>query len=56
MTSHIPNHKEQMVRYYGFYGNFSRGLRQIENQDALIPFPFIEIFSKPPHLIEGRIA
>jgi len=40
MTSHLPNHKEQMVRYYGFNGNFSRGLRQIENQDALLPFPY----------------
>ena len=37
MTSRIPNHGEQMVRYYGFYSNVSRGLRQKENQDALIP-------------------
>ncbi len=26
-----------MVRYYGFYSNVSRGLRQKENEDALIP-------------------
>ena len=35
-TTHIPNHGEQMVRYYGFYSNASRGLRQKENKDALI--------------------
>jgi hypothetical protein len=43
MTSHIPDQIEQMVRYgdcplFGsFYSNVSRGLRQKENQDALIP-------------------
>jgi hypothetical protein len=37
MTSHIPDQREQMVRYYGFYSNVSRGLRQKENQDNLIP-------------------
>ncbi len=26
-----------MVRYYGFYSNVSRGLRQKENVDGLIP-------------------
>jgi hypothetical protein len=26
-----------MVRYYGFYSNVSRGLRQKENEDVLIP-------------------
>jgi hypothetical protein len=37
MCSHIPDQREQMVRYYGFYRNVSRGIRQIENEDALIP-------------------
>jgi len=37
MCSHIPDQREQMVRYYGFYSNVSRGLRQKENEDALIP-------------------
>jgi hypothetical protein len=37
MTSHIPDQREQMVRNYGFYSNVSRGLRQKENQDDLIP-------------------
>jgi hypothetical protein len=36
-TSHIPDQREQMFRYYGFYSNVSRGLRQKENQDDLIP-------------------
>jgi hypothetical protein len=36
MTSHIPDPREQMVHYYGFYSNVSRGLRQKENQDTLI--------------------
>ena len=39
MTSHIPDQGEQMVRYYGFYSNVSRGLRQKENQDALLLLP-----------------
>jgi len=37
MTSHIPDQREQMVRYYGFYSNVSRGLRQKENEDVLLP-------------------
>ena len=31
------NKGEQMVRYYGYYSNVSRGKRQKENQDGLIP-------------------
>jgi hypothetical protein len=27
-----------MVRYYGYYSNVSRGKRQNENQDGLIPY------------------
>jgi len=37
MTSYIPDHREPMIRYYGFYNNVSRGLRQKKNQDILIP-------------------
>jgi len=37
MTSHLPNQREQMVRYYGFYSNVSRGIRQKEKQDDYIP-------------------
>jgi len=35
MTSHIPDHREQMVRYYGYYSNLSQGLRQKEKEDIL---------------------
>ena len=38
MCSHVPNKGEQMVRYYGYYSNVSRGRRQKENQDGLIPY------------------
>ena len=38
MCSHVPNKGEQMVRYYGYYSNVSRGKRQKENQDGLIPY------------------
>ena len=37
MTSPMRDPREKMVRYYGFYSSVSRGLRQKENQDALIP-------------------
>jgi hypothetical protein len=37
MCSHIPNKGEQMVRYYGYYSNVSRGRRKKDDQDALIP-------------------
>ena len=38
MCSHVPNKGEQMVRYYGYCSNVSRGKRQKENQDGLIPY------------------
>ena len=44
MCSHIPDQREQMVRYYGFYSNVSRGLRQKENMDGLIPLQSMKIF------------
>jgi hypothetical protein len=37
MCSHIPNRGEQMVRYYGYYSNVSRGKRQKEGLDDAIP-------------------
>jgi len=37
MASHVPNKAEQMVRYYGFYSNVSRGKRKNQDQDDLIP-------------------
>jgi len=32
-----PNKGEQMVRYYGYYSNVSRGRRKNSDQDALVP-------------------
>jgi hypothetical protein len=37
MCSHIPNRGEQMVKYYGYYSNVSRGKRQKEGLDDAIP-------------------
>ncbi len=38
MCSHIPNKGEQMVRYYGYYSNVSRGRRQKQDRDGFIPY------------------
>jgi hypothetical protein len=37
LVSHIPNKGEQMVRYYGFYSNKSRGLRKKAGTDDQVP-------------------
>ena len=37
MCSHVPNKGKQMVRYYGYYSNVSRGKRKKQNLDELIP-------------------
>ena len=37
LVSHIPNKSEQMVRYYGFYSNKSRGLRKEAGTDDQVP-------------------
>lgn len=37
LVTHIPNKGEQMVRYYGFYSNKSRGLRKKAGTDNLVP-------------------
>ena len=36
MCSHVPNKGEQMVRYYGYYSNVTRGKRK-KNDHKLIP-------------------
>ena len=41
MSSHVPDKGEQMVRYYGYYSNVSRGKRKKQNQDEWIP-PILE--------------
>ncbi|MGI6448996.1 MAG: transposase [Desulfitobacteriia bacterium] len=33
LVTHIPGRGEQMVRYYGFYSNKSRGMRKKEEQE-----------------------
>ena len=37
MCSHVPNKGEQMVRYYGYYSNVSRGKRKKQTRDEYIP-------------------
>ena len=37
MCSHVPNKGEQMLRYYGYYSNVSRGKRKIQDKDDAIP-------------------
>jgi hypothetical protein len=37
MCSHIPNKGEQMVRYYGYYSNVSRGKRKEAGTDDTVP-------------------
>jgi len=37
MCSHVPSKGEQMVRYYGYYSNVSRGKRKKHDQDDIIP-------------------
>jgi len=34
LTTHIPNRREHMVRYYGYYSNKSRGQRKKADQDG----------------------
>jgi hypothetical protein len=37
LVTHIPNKGEQLVRYYGYYSNKSRGLRKKAAGDELVP-------------------
>ena len=37
LTTHIPNRGEQMVRYYGYYSNKSRGMRKKQGKDDAVP-------------------
>jgi len=38
MCSHVPGKGEQMVRYYGYYSNVSRGRRKKAQTDDQIPY------------------
>jgi hypothetical protein len=47
LATHIPNKGEQMVRYYGFYSNKSRGLRKkAGTDDAVLALIESEVSSK----------
>jgi hypothetical protein len=37
LVTHIPNKGEQMVRYYGYYSNKSRGMRKKVGMDDQVP-------------------
>jgi hypothetical protein len=45
LVTHIPNRGEQMVRYYGFYSNKSRGLRKKAGTDDQFPALIVSEFS-----------
>jgi len=38
MCTHVPNPGEQMVRYYGYYSNVTRGKRQKFAKDDAVPY------------------
>ena len=44
LATYIPNKGEQMVRYYGFYSNKSRGLRKKAGTDDQVPARLIQIY------------
>jgi hypothetical protein len=37
LTTHIPSKNEQMVRYYGYYSNKSRGMRKQADKEDDVP-------------------
>ncbi|CFX31179.1 Uncharacterized, partial [Syntrophomonas zehnderi OL-4] len=39
LVTHIPNKGEQIVRYYGYYSNKSRGMRTKTDIDIKTPVP-----------------
>jgi hypothetical protein len=58
LVTHIPNKGEQMVRYYGYYSNKSRGLRKKCGMDDAVPalidaeMALNEFRKNWPHLIQ----
>ncbi len=52
MCSHVPNKGEQMVRYYGYYSNVTRGKRKKKDQDGLISC-ILEPVESPSALSSG---
>ena len=56
ITSHMPDLREKMFLYYAFHSNVSKGIRQKENQEFLIP-SFIKLErTKSSNLTIGRLA
>ncbi len=49
ITTHIPNKREQLVRYYGAYSNISRGKRKKEEHKKNISWKpeFVEVAPSP---------
>ena len=54
ITTHIPNKREQLVRYYGVYSNVSRGKRKKEEhkKDVIGKPEFVEV---PPPLVSKEL-
>ena len=50
LTTHIPHRGEQMVRYYGFYSNKSRGLRKKAGTDDDVPALIQSVLGTPRKL------
>ena len=48
LTAHVPNQGEHLVRYYGWYGNPSRGKRKKAQHQAQEPAPEGTIEIPPP--------
>jgi hypothetical protein len=64
MYSHVPNKGEQMVRYYGWYSNKSRGIRNKQGaerySDEQVAKPdkdreIIDVFDYQPPRIPSKI-
>lgn len=39
LTTHIPNRGEEMVRYYSYFSNKSRGTRKKHGKDDAVNYP-----------------
>lgn len=61
MTQHIPNKNEHQIRYYGWYSNKSRGMREKVLRAALVPKPTQPLtqqqlkFRLTPDRVRGRL-
>ena len=53
LTAHIPNKGEQLVRYYGYYSNVSRGKRKKLEGVETVTWK-AEVTEIPPPLIHPK--